>query len=299
MTLLMHLSCRFIGKAVMNQLNKEGVNAVEINLRDHETASSLQHRLISANCTCLVHLAGRLPTTDPKQQDEIEALTVELANRCLQAVSKLPHKCSFVFASTVRVYPLGAGSFNFDIEPAPFDGYGKGKLRVEQLAKSMASPDRPVTILRVSSVCGIFRTKEGSHEARGLAPILVQCAKKNGQIRVAGDGTATKDLIHVDDCANAIWLAISNPPERKNSFQRNVLIGSGEPLTVNAVALKVADMLGSKVEIVHGPEIANDLAGAVDPEPAWRNLNWKPKKNIDDIISEAIAYMGASHRHVG
>ena len=160
--LLSHLAVvRFVGKVVVRQLNDAGVNVVEINLREHESSASLHHRLAAANCTCLVHLAGPLPSGEPEQQEEIEEVTIELAERCIQAVLQLPHECSFVMTSTVRVYPLSAGTFNFDIEPAPFDGYGKGKLRAEELAKSMASPDHPVTVLRVSSVCGLCETQEG------------------------------------------------------------------------------------------------------------------------------------------
>jgi len=110
------------------------------------------------------------------------------------------------------MYPLDAGAFNFSIDPNPFDGYGRGKLFAEDLARSIASASHPVSVLRISSVCGIFTTPEGVAQARGLAPVLVRFAKMNRQINVMGTGESIKDLVHVNDCADAFCAAAAHPP---------------------------------------------------------------------------------------
>lgn len=286
----------FVGTKLLEKISLYAP-VVKVPLRDLQTATDLAEFLSSNKCRCLVHLAGPLPTGNPAEQDAIEDTTVHLATLCAEAVQALP-SCSLVLTSTVRMYGLDAGAFCFSIEPAPFDGYGRGKLRAEEIVKTIASEAHPVTVLRVSSVCGFLTQPDGSKQPKGLAHILTHFATAKNKITVMGDGSSTKDLLHVDDLVEAICVALNQPPGQKQAWWRNVFIGSGQPITVlevaQAVAKKVEQLRGegsAPVEIAHGTASPNDLAGAVDPEPAERELGWRASIDVHAQIAEAAEHM--------
>lgn len=303
----------FLGRRLLARLQRDGMACIAVPLRELGDAAALADFLTTHGCGCLVHLAGPLPKGDAESQSSIEETTVELTERFVGAVGMM-EKCSFILASTIRMYPLDAGAFNFRIEPKPFDGYGRGKLRADGVARALASEAHPVTVLRISSVCGIHFTEENVAQARGLVPVLVRFAKMNKKITVMGTGEQTKDLIHCEDTVDSVWAAINRPPRCAQQHWRCVFVGTGEPVTVNDCAARVAKKVDAhfltahaaeagckgeggvapsqaeiqKFEIIHAKACANDLAGAVDAEPAAQELGFRAARTLDYMIDEAI-----------
>jgi len=116
------------------------------------------------------------------------------------------------------------------------------------------------------------------------------------RVNVMGSGESTKDLLHLNDCVDAIYMAAAKPPE----IWRSVLIGTGQPISVKSVAYLVAKRVSEAspseppVQVVHVTAAPNDLSGAVDTSPAFQQLGWTPLWSLEDVIHEAIENIHAN-----
>jgi UDP-glucose 4-epimerase len=88
--------------------------------------------------------------------------------------------------------------------PRPISPYGASKLACEGYCSSFsASFDLPVTVLRFGNVYG-----EHSNHKKGIVNTLLQCAQENKNLKIFGDGKASRDFIHVSDICHAIQLSL-------------------------------------------------------------------------------------------
>ena len=91
--------------------------------------------------------------------------------------------------------------------------------------------DIPSVMLRYFNVYGTKRQTESGSYPNVLAAFSKQKREK-GIISITGNGTQSRDMVHVDDVVNANILAMKS--EFKNAEVFN--IGTGEHMTINAVA---------------------------------------------------------------
>jgi len=114
-----------------------------------------------------------------------------------------------------------------------------------------------------SSVVGIFLYR---HENK--LPLLV-----------TGDGQQRRDFIHVQDLAQANYLAAINPSKLNTAFN----IGNGTTISV----LELAQMISDKYEFIAKREGESDITFA-DISKAKKLLNWQPGYSINEYIKQTI-----------
>jgi len=243
----------FIGAHLLAQLGNSGF---EIDLRALDTPNKLSEYLRGQGCHTIVHLAGPLPG-----DTNADSIALELAQRVAGAASLLD-TCHIIFASSIRVHSRDEGVFDIGSAVAPFDPYGIGKAKAEDVFLGCVDDTHSASILRISSVQGVGV----NGRAQGLVSVFARQVAMGGPITVMGAGESIKDLVDITTVLDAIGNCILQPP----TSSQILLVGSGQPTTVSELAISLANLTG--IDIVHIDADPNDLSGYVNCESASVDL---------------------------
>lgn len=136
------------------------------------------------------------------------------------------------------------------------------------------------------SIARVFNTySRYSAENDGrVLPEFIRCAKANEPLRIHGTGNHTRSFTHVDDTIDALFKLMDS------DCKTPVNIGNpNTEISINELAKLVIGVTGSRSQIVHEPDDADD--------PIWRRpyiklaetlLNWSPKIDLHDGIKSLI-----------
>ena len=72
---------------------------------------------------------------------------------------------------------------------------------------------------------------------------------KDRQIVIWGTRTPRRELLHVDDCADALVYLMEN-----YSSDQHINVGAGEDITIRELTALVADVVGFDGEIICDPD---------------------------------------------
>ncbi|WAJ47360.1 NAD-dependent epimerase/dehydratase family protein [Mycobacterium sp. Aquia_216] len=160
------------------------------------------------------------------------------------------HGSRVIFASTCEVYgdghSLGPDALlDETAELRPNSPYASSKAAADRLCYSyFRSYGVDVTMVRPFNIFG-ERQKSGAFGA--LIPILVRRAIAGQDLTVFGDGTATRDYLHVSDAVAAYRLVLQTPDLQG----RAINFASGTNTRVRDIAEYIATRFGTRV--VNGP----------------------------------------------
>ena len=136
----------------------------------------------------------------------------------------------------------------------------------------------PAISLRLFNVYGPRARTNGAYGAV-MGTFLAQL-KADKPLTVVGDGTQTRDFIHVDDVVEAFILAA-----KSDKASKIYNIGSGRSNSINYLIKLLG---GTKVEYLpvrHGePEVTR-----ADRYAAWRDIGWKPKRSFESGVKELLS----------
>lgn len=136
------------------------------------------------------------------------------------------------------------------------------------------------------SIARVFNTySRYSAENDGrVLPEFIRCAKANEPLRIHGTGNHTRSFTHVDDTIDALFKLMDS------DCKTPVNIGNpNTEISINELAKLVIGITGSRSQIVHEPDDADD--------PIWRRpyiklaetlLKWSPKIDLHDGIKSLI-----------
>jgi UDP-glucose 4-epimerase len=155
-------------------------------------------------------------------------------------------KC-FVFTSSIAVY--GASPelpMNEETPAHPEDPYGIAKLAIEQeLQACKRMFDLDYIIFRPHNVYG--ERQNIGDKYRNVVGIFMNQILQGKPMTIFGDGTQTRAFSYIADVAPVIARSIELPAARNEIFN----IGSGQPYSVNEMALTVARAMGVQPDILH------------------------------------------------
>ena len=181
---------------------------------------------IAEGIDAVVHLAAVIDERAPRQT--ILAVNVDATRKLALACAKNPSFKRFVFISSSALFHNPKKlPVEEDDAPCPENAYGESKLQAEIELKKTGVP---FVILRPPVVYGLGFEKI-------LSP-LVKAIRK-GRLPIIGDGKTRFAVVHVDDLAHAVILAL----EKKEAVGETFNI-SGEALTQREWMEAVADELG-------------------------------------------------------
>lgn len=191
-----------------------------------------------------------------------------------------------IHASTCEVYGDGHDLGEDELldetaELKPNSPYAASKAGADRLCYAYyRSFNVPVTIVRPFNIFG-ERQKSGTFGA--LIPILVRKAMIGEKLTVFGDGSATRDYLHVSDLVHAYELVIE-----KGLEGRSINFASGVNTSVNDIAHYIAKKLNA--EIKHGPARPGEVSRFPANIDFARSLGFSPKIDIWEGIDRYIEW---------
>lgn len=194
-----------------------------------------------------------------------------------------------VVVGTCMVYDTAhAGAISETHPTRPASPYAGSKLAAEDLAYAWhRGYGLPVVLLRPFNTYGPFQK---SNQEGGVVSIFARRALDGQDLQVFGDGTQTRDLLYVEDCADFILRAAFHPRAPGEIFNA----GLGRDLPIKDLALRVVgDPKRVKLVPHHHPqsEIPKLLC---DRRKAQAVLGWAPRVELDEGVRRLTEWMRAS-----
>jgi UDP-glucose 4-epimerase len=191
-----------------------------------------------------------------------------------------------LFMSTCMVYDRAGPEGIAERHPTkPASPYAASKLSGEALTLSYHyAYGMPTTVVRPFNTYGPFQRSVGEG---GVVAIFTRRSLLGQDLRIFGDGTQTRDLLYVEDCARFVVAALS----ADQAVGRVLNAGTGRDVSVNDLAALIEP---DEARIVHVPHIHPQSEIAVlrcDPSLAWELLGWRPERPLDDGLRRVRAWM--------
>jgi UDP-glucose 4-epimerase len=149
--------------------------------------------------------------------------------------------------------------------PAPTSYYGIHKLAAEGHVEMAGVP---YAIARPSNIYGPRQT--AGLEGAVVASFIDQAARGE-PLMVHGDGSQTRDFIHVTDVVEALWR-LSRPDVASDTWN----LASGRRITIAGLADVVERAVGRPLGRVSGPRRPGDVTHSAISAARLRGLGWRP-----------------------
>ncbi|HEX2235156.1 MAG TPA: NAD-dependent epimerase/dehydratase family protein [Actinomycetota bacterium] len=217
----------------------------------------------------VVHLAsqtGVAPSVeDPVRDFEGNALTTF---RVLEAC-RARGIDRFVFASSGAAIGDAPPPLHEELVPRPVSPYGAGKLVGEAYCRAYAGSFGMMTVaLRFSNVYGPL-----SAHKKNAIPLFIKRCLRGEAIDVYGDGSQTRDFIHVHDLCDAIARALGGEGISGEVFQ----LGTGVETSIRELTQLVQEVAGPAAEVRFHPRRPGEVhRSVVDLSKARRLLGFEP-----------------------
>ena len=170
---------------------------------------------------------------------------------------------------------------------APDSEYGWEKLFSERMYASYArNKGMEVRVARYHNIYGLEGSwNDGKEKAPAALCRKVAMANNEGEIEVWGDGVQTRSFLYIDDCVDAT-IALT-----RSEFEGPVNIGSEEMISINNLALLIADVSGKKITInnIPGPEGVRGRNS--DNKLIEEKIGWQPKHTLRDGIEKTYPWI--------
>ncbi|HNW26624.1 MAG TPA: NAD-dependent epimerase/dehydratase family protein [Candidatus Gastranaerophilaceae bacterium] len=200
--------------------------------------------------------------------------TVNLLNLCKKYKIK-----KIIYASTAAVYGIP--------EYLPVDEnhstnclsfYGLSKLTAEKYIQLFGLD---YIIFRFANVYGARQSCEGE---AGVVAIFADKMKNNQKIQIHGDGTQTRDFVHVTDIAQICFEALN--PKIKNEI---INVSTNKAVSVNKLFELMAQKYGYSILPEHTQERQGDIKHSVlDNKKCLKTFNIIPKTTLQKGLSSLI-----------
>ena len=159
---------------------------------------------------------------------------------------------------------------NARTRPASF--YGLHKLLAEDYVRASRLP---FAIARPSNIFGAGQVVGGDG---AVIPAFVSAIQQGGPISIDGDGSQTRDFVHVTDVVRALIL-LSNAPE---SGTWNV--SSGRSVSIRRLARLFEQVIGRRLMRTQRPARPGDVRDSRIGSERLRTLGWEPTMRLEDGV---------------
>lgn len=172
----------------------------------------------------------------------------------------------------------------------PLTSYGITKLAIEKyllLYRDLRGL-QPV-VLRVANPYG---ERQRIETAQGVVAAFLNRVMGGKPIEIWGDGSVTRDYLHVFDVAEAFARALEyEGPE--SMFN----IGSGQGVSLNEMVKTLSDLLGKEIEVHYKPGRGFDVpVNVLDISLARDTLGWSPAIPLSEGLKRTISWIRSHPR---
>lgn len=167
----------------------------------------------------------------------------------------------------------------------PLVSYGITKLAIEKYLQmySHLYGIKAIT-LRVANPYG---ERQCIDTAQGAVGVFLNLALKGDPIQVWGDGSVTRDYIHVSDVAEAFVKALGY-----SGTQTCFNVSSGTGTSLNALIDMLKDEIAKPVDVRYQAARSFDVPVSVlNNDLARKELNWEPSISMQDGIVRTVTWI--------
>ncbi|NOU84050.1 NAD-dependent epimerase/dehydratase family protein [Paenibacillus sp. LMG 31459] len=267
-------------------------NLQRVKIMDLKNRASLQELFRENAFDLCYHLAASINVQDSIDDPETTFNNDTMATFYLLEECR-KQKVKMVFMSTCMVYARANDEQGIDeLSPIkPASPYAGAKIAAENMVLSyFFAYGLPVVVVRPFNTYGPFQKTGGEG---GVVAIFIHNKLKGEPLNIYGDGTQSRDLLYVEDCADFVV-------EAGYSDQLNgeiVNAGTGKDITINRLAELISD---GQVPIHHIPHIhpQSEIQKLLcNFQMAERKLSWTPKVPIEEGIKQTEQWIqSALHR---
>lgn len=291
--------CGFIGSNLVEALVHDGHRVIVIDNLHSGSLSNLKGLDVewhADSCRALgryvkdsdgiFHLG--MPSSSPmyKENPKLVGETINDAVEIFEFARKKGVK--IVYASTSSIYNGNPTPFREDMPIHVTDYYTECRYAIERLAKLYHILHGVSSIgLRLFSVYGSKEKHKGKHA--NIISQFLWCILKDESPIIYGDGSQTRDFIHVNDVVKAFLLAM------EKDFECEIFnVGTGKSYSFNQVVQIINEQLGKNVKPIYKPNpIPNYVYHTLaDTAKAEKMLGFKAKIPLEEgirTIREVIA----------
>ncbi|MCJ7841379.1 GDP-mannose 4,6-dehydratase [Lederbergia sp. NSJ-179] len=200
------------------------------------------------------------------------------------------YNTKLVFMSTCMVYDQAQSEKGIsELDPIkPASPYAGAKIAAENMVLSYYHAyGLPVVVVRPFNTYGPFQKTGGEG---GVVAIFIHHQLAGKSLNIYGDGTQTRDLLYVEDCAD--FVVTAGYSDQANGQIINA--GTGRDIAIHDLASLIAKDASRirHVEHIHPQsEIPKLLCNY---EKARRLLNWEPKVSLEKGIKRTEQWIKAS-----
>lgn len=196
------------------------------------------------------------------------------------------HDTKVVIIGTCMVYDMALERpLDENSPPKPASPYAGSKLAAEDLAISYYHGlGLPVTVLRPFNTYGPFQK---SNMEGGVVSIFVRNKLDGKTLNVFGDGTQTRDLLYVEDCAEFIYMASVS----ENAVGEIINAGTGVDIPINDLAMMIVKDEARIQHVEHHHPQSEIPVLVCDFSKARRLLGWEPRTSLEDGIKKLEEWM--------
>jgi GDP-D-mannose 3',5'-epimerase len=302
----------FIGGHLVSRLKKEGYVVRGVDLKEHEYSKTeadefivgdlrdpqVVARVLDKPFDRVYQLAADMGGagfvfTGEHDADILHnsaAINLNVANQAVIVGAKL-----LFYSSSACIYPernqLDPENPNCEessaYPAAPDSEYGWEKIFSERLYLAYAkNKGLQVRIARFHNIFGPLGTWKGGRE-KAPAAICRKIAEAadGGTIDIWGDGEQTRSFLFVEECIDGIQRLMDS------DFTGPVNIGSDEMISINNLALLVANIAGKKVGLNHIPGPLGVRGRNSDNRLIKEKLGWAPTAPLRNGIEKTYAWV--------
>jgi nucleoside-diphosphate-sugar epimerase len=192
-----------------------------------------------------------------------------------------------LFMSTCMVYDRATTPEGIsEAHPTkPASPYAACKLSGEALTLSyFHAYGLPTTVVRPFNTFGPFQRSVGEG---GVVAIFTRRSLLGEELRIYGDGTQTRDLLYVEDCARFVCDALLS-----DAVTGRVLnAGTGVDVSVNDLAAAIEPDATRVVHVAHIHPQSEIAVLRCDAREARAVLGWEPQVSLDEGIRRTREWM--------
>ncbi len=198
----------------------------------------------------------------------------------------------FIFASSAAVYGMPEYlpiSEEHRIEPASF--YGMSKAFAEEYIRLFSTLRQlKYSIFRYGNVYG---PRQNTHGEAGVIAIFFDRLFSGESLTIYGDGTQTRDFIHVKDVAAA---CVKSMTLNESSIMN---LGTNKSVSINDLIRHIMEVTGMTVVTNRMPRKKGDIIHSyLDNKQALLQLDWQPVYTIIDGLYDMYQNLKKDYKQV-
>lgn len=267
----------------VSHLPAQGVELVVGDILDERLAMD-----VAGNMDIIVHLAANTGVAPSVENPRMDCVTNVLGTLNYLEAARQKNVSRFIFASSGAPAGECEPPIHEELPPHPVSPYGASKLAGEGYCSAYAKTYGIDTVaLRFSNVYGQLSTKKDSVVAK-----FIKLALEDRPLEIFGDGTQTRDFIHIDDLIRAVRLAGSVEGIGGETFQ----IATAHETSIDEIVqllTRLFKQLPDKrnITVRYSASRQGDVKrNFSDTSKAASMLGWRPEISLYDGLERTIKW---------